>query len=185
MHLSLWEVMDLEEGSTMKTLLRKWATLAAALTLMLALCVTLTACGGGTQDEGSGSNEAAEEQQDQSQGSEAGESADEKVARYQAGYDQISEEWDISSPDPLTYEYIVSVMGDEGVWVVYDEEDYTWVPLEGEPVPGEEIALEYTVEGVTGAVLVMWNEGKDFNLHPISSQGAEYLIFSNWKCESC
>lgn len=139
------------------------------ITLLLCaglLCVPLAGCGGGgdTANTPSSGDAAPQEQQ------AAGETPEEQQARYEAGYDELSELNTISNPDPLTADVVREIMGDEGVWKVMDE-DSNWVPVEGTPVPGEEIdlGLSFEVEGITGSVLFSWFGGKNYETETYSS----------------
>ncbi|MGI6105897.1 MAG: hypothetical protein ACOYD7_06905 [Raoultibacter sp.] len=137
---------------------RNWAIAAMMLSLFIALSLTLVACGGESSNQKSNEQEAA-----------SSETPEDQKVRYLAGYDEISDNYTISNPDPLTYEYVRDTMGDEGTWVFLDEETSEWKPFDGTPTPGEEATLEYAVEGENGAVLVMWSTGKNYETETFSS----------------
>lgn len=149
----------------MKAQGKKWVLITMMLSLILALSVSLGACSGEAQDDSS----ATQNQQTQQESEGSDEPTDDKLAQYNAGYEKIQENWTISNPDPLNYDYICEAMGDKGEWVVEDEETNTWVPLEGTPAAGEDATLRFSVEGNDGSVLVMWAAPKDYKTESISS----------------
>lgn len=94
---------------------------------------------------------------------------EEQLERYNAAYDQITENDTLNNQDELTYDKICELMGDKGEWVAFDEETDEWIPLNGTPKSGEEAALRYSVEGVDGSILVLWAEDTDYREEGLSS----------------